>query len=226
MFSGFKKETSDFLWELSFNNERPWFLEHKEQFEACLKKPLSELAEETQALMDERFPEGGWYVHVSRIYRDARRLFGRGPYKERMWFSMRKAGVELNGPCFFFEIGAPAYRFGLGCGWARSAEMEAYRKHIEANPASFERMIKKIEKLNKYVIKGEEYKRVKGDMGPEINKWYNRKWISLEYSGDFGGDVLSPELPAILVDSFAELMPMYDFVLKSFSAAAGQPDRR
>lgn len=33
MFTGFTKQTSEFLWELAFNNERPWFLEHKEQFE-------------------------------------------------------------------------------------------------------------------------------------------------------------------------------------------------
>ena len=26
MFEGFTQETSEFLWELSFNNERPWFL--------------------------------------------------------------------------------------------------------------------------------------------------------------------------------------------------------
>ena len=25
MFEGFTQATSDFLWDLSFNNERPWF---------------------------------------------------------------------------------------------------------------------------------------------------------------------------------------------------------
>ena len=32
MFEGFTMETSQFLWDLSFNNERPWFQAHKEQF--------------------------------------------------------------------------------------------------------------------------------------------------------------------------------------------------
>ena len=47
MFIRFTKETSDFLWELSFNNERPWFLEHKEQFERCLNEPFKALARES-----------------------------------------------------------------------------------------------------------------------------------------------------------------------------------
>ena len=28
MFTGFSDATIDFLWELRFHNERPWFLEH------------------------------------------------------------------------------------------------------------------------------------------------------------------------------------------------------
>ena len=47
MFEGFTQETSDFLWDLSFNNERPWFLAHKEQFERCLNQPFKALAQET-----------------------------------------------------------------------------------------------------------------------------------------------------------------------------------
>ena len=40
MFEGFTQETSEFLWELSFNNERPWFLAHREQFERCPLSPV------------------------------------------------------------------------------------------------------------------------------------------------------------------------------------------
>ena len=32
MFSGFSEKTGSFLWELAFNNERPWFLAHKKEF--------------------------------------------------------------------------------------------------------------------------------------------------------------------------------------------------
>lgn len=216
MFEGFTKETSDFLWDLTFNNERPWFLEHKAQFERCLKKPLDELAGETQAIMDDKFSKYSWDAHISRIYRDARRLFGRGPYKEKMWFSIRPFEAGSEAPCLYFEIGAAGYRYGMGYHGAKSSDMEAFRKAVDANPAQFERISKKMLKLNKYFIKGEEYKRLKGDKGEVINKFYNRKWISLEYSQDYGGDILKPEFPQILTDGFSQLMPFYEFVLKAY----------
>ena len=226
MFSGFTKQTSDFLWELSFNNERTWFAEHKSEFENCLKKPITELAHDTCGLMDSRYPEYGWSVHVSRIYRDARRLFGRGPFKERMWFTLTAAGSGDRCPALYFEIGAAAYRFGLGFHCASGSDMEEFRKGIASDPAAFSRIAEKIEKLNKYAIKGEDYKRAKGDMGPELNKWYNKKWLSLERSGDFGGDILSPDMPEILAAAFEELLPMYDFMRKTISAVPVPADGR
>lgn len=73
MFNGFTPAAGDFLWELAFNNERVWFNEHKEQFEQTVNEPFKALAAETQALMCSRFPEMDCRLHVSRIYRDARR---------------------------------------------------------------------------------------------------------------------------------------------------------
>ena len=106
MFEGFTTQTSDFLWELAFHNERPWFLAHKEQFEQLLNRPLKALAADTAALMEQRFPSRGFKLHVSRIYRDARRLFGRGPYKDHLWFSLKSNEILLEGPMFWFENGA------------------------------------------------------------------------------------------------------------------------
>ena len=88
MFQGFSKETGEFLWELSFHNERPWFLAHKEQFERVLNEPFKALARDSAALLQERFPDMLIQCHISRIYRDARRLFGRGPYKDHLWFTI------------------------------------------------------------------------------------------------------------------------------------------
>ena len=47
-FDGFSPKTSEFLWELSFNNERTWFLAHKDEFERVLNAPFKALAEETE----------------------------------------------------------------------------------------------------------------------------------------------------------------------------------
>ena len=81
MFTGFSDATIDFLWELRFHNERPWFLEHKQVFVDTLDRPMKALAADVTAALEQAYPQRKWYLHVARIYRDARRLHGSGPYK-------------------------------------------------------------------------------------------------------------------------------------------------
>lgn len=217
MFTGFTKETSDFLWELSFHNERPWFLEHKEQFERCLNTPFKDLARETYEQLVRRFPDRDFNVHVSRIYRDARRLFGRGPYKDHLWFSIQSCDHH-EGPSFWFEIGAAQYSYGLGFWSERPILMESFRRALDANPARFERIAKQMARQKDFHLIGQPYKRPKGDRGELLNPWYNRKYLAMESLHDFGGDLLSEELPAVLADAYARLMPLHDFFLEVYEA--------
>ena len=73
MFEGFREETMQFLWGVRLNNQRSWFLEHKAMYETFLYQPLKELGAEVQEELHRRQPESQFNVHVSRIYRDARR---------------------------------------------------------------------------------------------------------------------------------------------------------
>lgn len=218
MFNGFTPAAGDFLWELAFNNERVWFNEHKEQFEQTVNEPLKALAAETQALMCSRFPEMDCRLHVSRIYRDARRLFGRGPYKDHLWFSIKHGSILLEGPMFWFEIGAADYSYGMGFYSATPAQMAAFRSSIDANPSRFERLAAKVDTLG-FEVTGEEYKRPKGDLGELINKWYNRKRMGLERSMDFGGELYSPALPETLAAAYARLMPMYEYFAEVYHSS-------
>ena len=33
MFQGFSQETVDFMWGIRFNNERTWFMAHKDEYQ-------------------------------------------------------------------------------------------------------------------------------------------------------------------------------------------------
>ena len=211
MFNGFTKATSDFFWELNFNNERPWFLEHKEEFERVLNTPFKALAADTNELMGQRFPDINCKLHTARIYRDARRLFGRGPYKDHLWFSIKDDDGLLEGPMFWFEIGAAEFSYGMGFYSATAAQMQCFRNIVDANPAAFESLIEEIEKYPEFILTGEMYSRAKGTHNERIDNWYNRRRLGLEHSENFGGDLYSPELPKILADEYEKLMPMYRF---------------
>ena len=218
MFTGFTKQAGDFMWELAFNNERPWFMEHKAQFEELVNTPMKALAAETPELMRARCPERELTMHVSRIYRDARRLFGRGPYKDHLWFMIYDETVKNAGPVFFFEFGKGEYGYGMGFYDATSAQMEAFRKMVDANPARFERLAESIEG-SEFTVHGEEYKRKKAERGGVIGKWYNRKRIYVSFYRDFDGTGLEADFPQRLCDAFMRLMPMYDYFTEFYNAA-------
>ena len=219
MFQGFSRETGEFLWELSFHNERPWFLEHKEQFERVLNTPFKELARDTAALLQARFPEMAVQCHISRIYRDARRLFGRGPYKDHMWFTLWDDAGGKDGPAFWFELGAATYVYGMGFFEAAPAEMALYRRSIDANPARFARLAGDLAAGGNYRVIGPTYARPKGGYDEPLRSWYERKWVGVQATRDLEGEAFTPALPGFLAEAFAELTPMYRFLLEVHLAA-------
>ena len=216
MFEGFTNETSEFLWELSFNNERPWFQAHKEQFERCLNEPFKALAAQTTVLMQKNYPARVWCSHCSRIYRDARRLFGRGPYKDNLWFVIYQEEQRNLGPAFWFEIGRTGCSAGMGFWDASPAMMESFRRQIDANPARFERLLDDIGP--DWKLWGQPYKRPKGERGERVDPWYNRRNISAGREWDLGGPEEGEDFPAELAALFMRLLPLFDFCYEAWAA--------
>ena len=102
MFTGYTDQTVDVFWGIRFNNDRAWFAEHKQEFQDAVMTPTKALAGDLYDWFQEAYPDLHLNVHISRIYRDARRLFGRGPLNDHIWFSFQNA-IENRGeaPCFW-----------------------------------------------------------------------------------------------------------------------------
>jgi len=220
MFEGLTQQSVDFLWELALHNQRPWFQDHKEEFQRGLQKPFQALAQATLGLMRERWPQAGLQLHISRIYRDARRLFGRGPYQDNLWFSLEKGDAQLPaGPVFWFELGKDGTSHGVGIWNGKAAQAQALREKIDAAPACLEDILLAIPDRERMRLWGEEYKRPKGEKGPLLDPWYNRKQVSAGYENYFGPELFSPGLPERLAGSFSALKPLYDFLLEAHQMA-------
>ena len=58
-------------------------------------------------------------------------------------------------------------------------------------------------------LEGEEYKRPKGDPGPLLSPWYNRRQISLCRDCNCEGAFFGPELAHQVLEGWRSLVPLY-----------------
>lgn len=212
MFQGFTQGAVDFLWGVKFNNNREWFAQHKQEYVELLDRPLRELSQQLLDAMNGELPKLGLQQHVSRIYRDARRLYGRGPYKDHLWLVLARPGDDhLGRPAFYFEI-APNY-FSYGCGfWDMTPETAAkHRARIERNPKPLEKLARRLNQ-SKFTLFGAEYKRPKGDVGALLNPWYNRRNLGISFDDNCEGVLFTPELYDDVLEAFRFLVPYYEYL--------------
>ena len=212
MFQGFSQQTNDFLWGIRFNNERSWFEAHKQEYLDYVQSPLRQLAQEVYARFSAAHEELPLMVRVSRIYRDARRLHGNGPYKDHLWFCVRAGGEDWTGrPTFYFEIGPDYYSYGMGFWAPKAALMEAYRKAVDEHPEVLEKLVKRFNKQAQFTLSGPEYARKKTAPSPLLAAWYNKKSINLQHDAAPDERMFSPELAQDIIEGFRTLMPLYKY---------------
>lgn len=212
MFTGYRDETLDFMWGIRLNNDRSWFMEHKEEYLQHLYQPTMDLGREVYDRFTEKFPDIKVNLHVSRIYRDARRLHGRGPYKDHLWFSLRPENdLWASRPVFWFEIEPEGWSSGVGFWNATPAMMAAMRRDMAEHPQRLGELARRLEAQDVFCLQGQTYARPKTGGPAELAEWYNRKNISIGREGPFDDLVCSRELVDVLLEGFAFLVPYYDY---------------
>ena len=214
-FTGFCEETGVFLRELSLHNYRSWFEENRETYERVLKKPMDALAHDTTALLLEKFPEEPLCMHVSRIYRDARRLFGRGPFKENLWFVIKPFDDRSDGASFYFEIRPLSWSTGFGYWGESPAMMASLRHYIDAHEQEFIRFQAAIDAQDFFQTGGELYARPKGHINDALYRFYNSRSLWIGHDEPHGEVLYNKDLPEMLAGHFAEFMPFYKELVKA-----------
>ena len=214
-FEGFPKQMPTFLWDLALNNERPWFQAHKQDYEQYLHQPFLALAEDIKQKMEEAFPGLAPSMHISRIYRDARRLYGRGPYNDHLWFSLGLSGeIYTSLPQFWFGINAKSWDAGMGMWNMSGDQLERWRKSIDDHPQRLSKIVRALSKREDLAPYWQTYKRPKGDPGKLLYDWYNARTVGLEKVVWFDPDPPGPALIDQLMDIFAALVPLYQYLAR------------
>ena len=226
MFRGFSQETVDFMWGIRFNNERNWFMAHKEDYTKYLYHPMKDLGAELQEKLLEKFPDSGLNLKISRIYRDARRLFGRGPYKDHLWLSLfRWESEESEGarPVLWFELTPDGWSYGMGFWCAKPVTMAKHRARILRDHKPLLKLANRLDKQEEFKLEGPDYSKLSSP-APHANlkSWYGKKSVALIHEEELTEELYSHDLVDHLVEGFTFLMPYYDY----FSTLLAEPDPR
>ena len=219
MFNGFSDATVDFLWKIRFNNSREWYAQNKPEFQTAVLEPVRALAGELFGWFGEKHPELKLNLHISRIYRDARRLYGAPPLNDHLWFSYQTDAWEGAVPCFYFELEPEGYGCGMGFYCATAAQMIIYRREIDRDPAALQKLDAAYRAQTTFRLEGDSYARPKGHAGDGLGPWYNKKSWALCCDRKYDAVSYSHELTELLKRDYEFLIPYYKYVEKSFKAA-------
>lgn len=211
MFKGFSPETIDFLWGIRLNNNRDWFMAHKQEYQQTLYEPMKALA---QAVFEPFREVPNMAFKVSRIYKDAR-MHPAVPYKESLWLSMRPDGLEWSEqPTLYFEIRPEGYSYGFILWKPKTQMLEKYRAMLLARPDEFPELVRSVSAASGVEFKGELYARKKPCPDPALDPYFQVRSIFMDV--DRGPDDLlfSSDLAGEVSRTLQALYPMYEYCLK------------
>ena len=209
MFEGYTPETVYFLWGIRLNNNREWFLEHKNQYTQTLYHPTKALGAELFAPFIDK---PGELLKVSRIYRDAR-MHHPLPYKESLWICIRR-DVEwwAENPCLYFEINPDGIHYGFFFWHPRPAMLKQFRRDIAAKPDEFLTMVREVDESVGQKIMADCYKRPKPCDNPDLLPYFAWKGqIGCTRAIPPGPGMFGPELKLEVADFFEKLTPLYEY---------------
>ncbi len=135
-FAGFPPETLKFLRELKRNNNREWFLAHKNIYQEKVKAPMVELVEALGGAMQNFAPE--LIVDpkhaIYRIYRDIRFSSNKQPYKTHISALFAPRGIQKHcGASLYFHIEPAEVIVAGGVYMPDAASLRLIRQHIAAH---------------------------------------------------------------------------------------------
>ncbi len=160
----FTQGTLDFLRQLSANNNRAWFNEHKSQYEEQVRTPalrfIEDMASDLQ-MISPRFQAlpkkvGG---SLMRVYRDTRFSKDKTPYKTNIGIQFRHdAGKDVHAPGYYLHIEPENVFLGVGIWRPDSRTLGKIRDAIHEKPEKWMAARNDPEFTRRFTLSGESLK--------------------------------------------------------------------
>jgi len=210
-----------FLRGLAKHNDREWFAAHKAEFEEHLRQPylrlIADLAEPLRKISphyvaDPR-PVGG---SLFRIYRDTRFSANKLPYKPwagARFFHERSRELMGEAPVFYLHVQPGENFVGGGLWHPQPPNVQRVRDYMLNNPASWKAATRSAAFKRQFELGGSALTRPPRGYDPQhelIADLKRKDFVGTAYLDDDA--MLSPKLPKILMQHFARVAPLVDWL--------------
>ena len=211
----FSQKTVDFLFENRMHDSREWFKTHKEEYQALVIEPMTQLINDVAPTIAKIDPQIAVDPkHISRLYRDARYAKD-SVFRDHVWYTFGRTRDQYMGfPSFYFSIGAAGISYGCGYYCASSKTIQAVRELILSDDKSYKKAQKAYAAQSVFEMFGEPYKRNKfPNESPEKQNWLNRKGIGMSFDSNDPDMMFSDNLAKRVAADFLAIRAVYDFLL-------------
>jgi len=228
----FTPQSLRFLTELSRNNNREWFTEHKAQYEASLREPslrlIADMAEPLATISPQLRAEpkrvGG---SLFRIHRDVRFSGDKSPYKRHVGITFFHAATRavarsegsnasmgrLDAPVLYLHIQPGASFVGGGIWHPQPDTLKLIRDYLLNNPRSWKDATRKPGLPDPWHLDGEALTRPPRGYDPAhelIDDLKRKDFIASRVLSD--DEVMAPDLVKRLTRHYEQIAPLYDWL--------------
>lgn len=220
-FNGFDPRAIEFFETLEKNNNKVWFEKNKDQFDKLILTPLKLLTNDLSPLMHAIDPEIDTTPVINKvlgtIYRDTRYSKNKKPLKSYMHLKFKRRRKDWKQcPSFYFDLSPRGYCYGIGFFRAMPVTMSDFRDFVDANPKTFEKVMKRMDKQSTFELHGDKYKRIiDPDKSAAVQDWYQRKNLFWVANKKLSGNLFSKDLVGELAQGFELLEDLYHFLWKT-----------
>ena len=146
-FQGVGKQALPFFKALAFHQSKDWFEENRAIYEADIKGPLGELAEELGAAFAKaKIPIKGDKKSLFRLHRDIRFSKDKSPYKTHQGLAMTRGGSKNDPGVVYFHLSPEGCFAAAGFYHPEPLHLARMRRAIAREPGSYRRMLSALAK--------------------------------------------------------------------------------
>jgi uncharacterized protein (TIGR02453 family) len=222
-FRGIPEEGLEFLKDLEKNNNREWFMSHKQAFEQWLLNPTRSLIASVRDILAPVAPaiRVDPFKSIHRIHRDIRFRRDKSPYNTHLAASFSETVRSRHSEGLYLMISAQGLASGGGAYMPSPAELRSIRQHISACGDSFRDIVEDAQLKRRFgLMRGERLKRAPQGFSasdPMLDYLQHKQFYFIR---DYDANAcVNPDFATSVAEDYLCLLPFINWMSEAMTTA-------